>query len=208
MSPVRRRRGPTPRRSQARPPGAVVAKHARWDGGLHPDDGTHAVYHREMRAGAGGDRRRAWWWPTTTGCCSTSRWCDFVFPLLNRGGFLNSEMLLPLLCQRLGLPYLGATPYPARPGRRQAPDQARGRGARPAHRALGHLPPAARRSKRRLPGRRAVRDQAQRQSSASWGVSDAHDWMGVRQRRPPAARRGATTPSSSRSSPGTISRSR
>ncbi len=35
---------------------------------------------------------------------------DFVFPLLNRAGFLNSEMLCPLLCERLGLPYLGATP--------------------------------------------------------------------------------------------------
>ena len=35
---------------------------------------------------------------------------DFVFPLLNRGGFLNSEMMLPLLCTRLGLPYLGASP--------------------------------------------------------------------------------------------------
>jgi D-alanine-D-alanine ligase len=35
---------------------------------------------------------------------------DFVFPMLNRGGFFNSEMLLPLLCTRLGLPYLGASP--------------------------------------------------------------------------------------------------
>src|SRR3546814_4260945 len=35
---------------------------------------------------------------------------DFVLPLLNRGGFFNSEMLLPLLCNRLGLPYVGASP--------------------------------------------------------------------------------------------------
>src|SRR3546814_4251139 len=35
---------------------------------------------------------------------------DFVFPLLNRGGFFNSEMLLPLLCNQHGLPYLGASP--------------------------------------------------------------------------------------------------
>src|SRR3546814_19940816 len=26
-----------------------IAKHARWTGGLHPDDGNHAPYHREMR---------------------------------------------------------------------------------------------------------------------------------------------------------------
>jgi D-alanine-D-alanine ligase len=35
---------------------------------------------------------------------------DFVFPLLNRGGFLNSEMLMPLLCTRAGIPFLGASP--------------------------------------------------------------------------------------------------
>src|SRR3546814_6625449 len=35
---------------------------------------------------------------------------DFVFPLLNRGGFFNSEMLLPLLCNQHGLPYVGASP--------------------------------------------------------------------------------------------------
>ena len=35
---------------------------------------------------------------------------DFVFPLLNRAGFLNSEMLGPLLCTRIGLPFLGASP--------------------------------------------------------------------------------------------------
>src|SRR5688572_33159622 len=35
---------------------------------------------------------------------------DFVFTLLNRGGFLNSEMLAPLLCTRAGIPFLGASP--------------------------------------------------------------------------------------------------
>src|SRR3546814_13918747 len=35
---------------------------------------------------------------------------DCVFPLLNRGGFFNSEMLLPLLCNQHRLPYLGASP--------------------------------------------------------------------------------------------------
>jgi D-alanine-D-alanine ligase len=34
-----------------------------------------------------------------------------VFPLLNRGGFVNSEMLIPILCNRHGLPYVGAMPF-------------------------------------------------------------------------------------------------
>src|SRR5687768_12111887 len=83
-----------------------IAKHAKWDGGLHPEDGTHAVYHREMRSvleeiglnlTIADDYRVLFERPDA----------DFVFPLLNRGGFLNSEMLLPLLCNRLGLSYLG-----------------------------------------------------------------------------------------------------
>jgi len=28
----------------------LIAKHVHWEGGLHPTDGTHATYHREMRA--------------------------------------------------------------------------------------------------------------------------------------------------------------
>ena len=26
-----------------------IAKHAKWDGGLHPEDGNHALYHVETR---------------------------------------------------------------------------------------------------------------------------------------------------------------
>src|SRR3546814_6855465 len=26
-----------------------IAKHAKWTGGLHPEDGNHALYHRETR---------------------------------------------------------------------------------------------------------------------------------------------------------------
>ena len=86
-----------------------IAKHAHWTGDLHYEDGNHASYHREMREilerlglnlvvedsyEALFDRPNV----------------DFVFPLLNRGGFLNSEMLLPLLCTRHGIPFLGASP--------------------------------------------------------------------------------------------------
>lgn len=86
-----------------------IAKHARWTGGLHPDDGNHALYHREMRETLEqigmplliADSYPALFDPPGA---------DFVFPLLNRGGFFNSEMLVPLLCNRLAIPYLGASP--------------------------------------------------------------------------------------------------
>ncbi|MDQ4086736.1 MAG: phosphoribosylglycinamide synthetase, partial [Pseudomonadota bacterium] len=86
-----------------------IAKHAKWEGGLHPDDGNHALYHvetREILKGLGlnlslADRFEALFEKPDV---------DFVFPLLNRGGFLNSEMLLPLLCTRVGVPFLGGSP--------------------------------------------------------------------------------------------------
>jgi D-alanine-D-alanine ligase len=85
-----------------------IAKHANWQRGVHPEDGTHAVYHREIRTVLEelglrlvvADRYDVLFERPAV---------DFVFPLLNRGGFINSEMLLPLLCQRHGLPFLGAS---------------------------------------------------------------------------------------------------
>ncbi|RVT89735.1 D-alanine--D-alanine ligase family protein [Sphingomonas crocodyli] len=87
----------------------LIAKHVHWEDGLHPSDGSHALYHREMRQALErigvdlmlADSYQALFTPTDA---------DFVFPLLNRGGFLNSEMMLPLLCERLNIPYLGASP--------------------------------------------------------------------------------------------------
>lgn len=156
-----------------------VAKHARWDGGLHPDDGTHAVYHREMRQVLeaiglnlvlADDYRVLFDEPLV----------DFVFPLLNRGGFLNSEMLLPLLCERLDLPYLGATPIL----RGLADDKHLAKRAALA-RGVPTAPWAIFRRGAPIeaaacpPGERfVIKPNA---SSASWGVSDAHDWAGVRQ---------------------------
>ena len=86
-----------------------VAKHARWTGGLHPDDGNHALYRRETR-----EILEALGMPLAIADDYSDLFArpdaDFVFPLLNRGGFFNSEMLLPLLCNRLGMPYVGASP--------------------------------------------------------------------------------------------------
>ena len=86
-----------------------LAKNALWDGTGQPEDGNHAFYHREMREVL-----------ESLGLNLTisdnfdllyeKPDFDFVFPLLNRAGFFNSEMLCPLLCERAGIPYLGASP--------------------------------------------------------------------------------------------------
>jgi D-alanine-D-alanine ligase len=154
-----------------------IAKHAKWGGGLHPDDGNHALYHvetREILKGLGldltfEDRYDALFERPDT---------DFVFPLLNRGGFLNSEMMLPLLCTRLGLPYLGATPIL----RGLADDKhltklcAAARGVPTAPWAIYRRGAPVEQSRCPEGTRMVIKPNA---SSASWGVQDAHDWAGV-----------------------------
>ena len=154
-----------------------VAKHALWDGGLHPEDGNHAPYHvevREILKGLGLNLTLA----NRYEDFFSKPEVDFVFPLLNRGGFLNSEMMLPLLCTRLGIPFLGASPIL----RGMADDKhltkmaAAARGVPTApwaiYRRGGPVDEA------RCPGggRLVIKPNA---SSASWGVQDAHDWAGV-----------------------------
>ena len=156
-----------------------IAKHALWGGGLHPEDGNHAVYHVEIRTileGLGlnltlADRFEVLFERPDV---------DFVFPLLNRAGFLNSEMLGPLLCTRVGLPFLGASPilrglsddkHLAKraaevAGVPTAPWAIYRRGAPVLEAAC---PPAE---------RWVIKPHA---SSASGGVHDAADWAGVRQ---------------------------
>lgn len=156
----------------------LIAKHVHWEGGLHPSDGTHATYHREMRAvleAIGVDLRLADSYEALFGAPDV----DFVFPLLNRGGFLNSEMLLPLLCERRGIPYLGASPIlrglsddkhlskqvAAARGLPTAPWAIFRRGAGID---LSLCPPAR---------KHVVKPNA---SSASWGISAAHDHEDIR----------------------------
>ncbi|MFD2499393.1 phosphoribosylglycinamide synthetase [Rhizorhabdus histidinilytica] len=155
-----------------------IARHVHWDGGLHPTDGTHATYHREMRAvleGMGLDLHLADGYEALFAAPDV----DFVFPLLNRGGFLNSEMLLPLLCERRGIPYLGASPIlrGLSDDKHLAKRVAVARGLPTAPWALFRrgapidlslCPPAA---------RHVVKPNA---SSASWGISAAHDLEDVR----------------------------
>ena len=156
-----------------------IAKHALWAGGLHPEDGNHALYHVEVRTileqlGLNltlADRFEVLFEKPEV---------DFVFPLLNRAGFFNSEMLGPLLCTRLGLPFLGASPIL----RGLSDDKHLAKRAA----AVAGVPTAPWAIYRRgAPVSEAVCPPAERwvikpnASSASWGVHDATDWAGVRQ---------------------------
>ena len=156
-----------------------IAKHARWGGGLHPEDGNHAVYHVEIRTileelGLNltlADRFEALFEKPDV---------DFVFPLLNRAGFLNSEMLGPLLCTRLGLPFLGASPIlrGLSDDKHLAKRAAASVGVPTAPWAIfRHGAPV---TEAGVPGaeRWVIKPNA---SSASWGVRDANDWNGIRQ---------------------------
>ena len=86
-----------------------LSKHALSGGTPHPEDGNHAVYHHEMLSTLREIGLTVV--PANSYAALFDKPdVDYVFTLLNRGGFLNSEMLGPLLCTRHGLPYLGASP--------------------------------------------------------------------------------------------------
>lgn len=156
-----------------------MAKHALWGGGMHPEDGNHAIYHHEVRTtleDLGLNLRLA----DNYQVLFTDPDVDFVFPLLNRGGFVNSEMLIPILCNMHRIPYLGAMPFLrglgddksvsklvcAHAGVPTAPWFCFRRGGPVLEK---DLPPSD-------AGRWVIKPNA---SSASWGISDAHDWGGV-----------------------------
>lgn len=86
-----------------------LAKWAEGDGTPDSVDGTHATYHHELRTTlesiglnveASGRYERL----------MEPMDADFVFTLFNRGGFVNSEMLAPLLLRKAGIAHLGAAP--------------------------------------------------------------------------------------------------
>jgi D-alanine-D-alanine ligase len=154
-----------------------IAKHAKWRGGLHPEDGNHALYHvetREVLQSLGLNLELADNYEELFARPDV----DFVFPLLNRGGFLNSEMMLPLLCTRLGLPYLGATPIL----RGLADDKhltkmaCAARGVPTAPWAIYRKGAPVEQARCPAGERLVIKPNA---SSASWGVQDARDWAGV-----------------------------
>jgi D-alanine-D-alanine ligase len=154
-----------------------IAKHAKWGGGLHPEDGNHALYHVEVRTilqELGLNLVLA----DNYDALFADPGIDFVFPLLNRGGFLNSEMMLPLLCTRLGIPYLGASPIL----RGLSDDKhltklcVKARGVPTAPWAIFRRGAPVVEAGVPMAERMVIKPNA---SSASWGVMDAHDWPGV-----------------------------
>ena len=154
-----------------------IAKHALWEGGLHPEDGNHALYHvevREILRGLGLNLQVA----NSYDVLFDKPDVDFVFPLLNRGGFLNSEMMLPLLCTRARIPFLGASPIL----RGLADDKhlsklcAASRGLPTAPWAIYRRGAPVTEDKCPEGERLVIKPNA---SSASWGVRDAFDWSGV-----------------------------
>lgn len=85
-----------------------LAKHACGTGVPDPRDGNHAIYHHELRETLktlGLNVFAA----NSYDVLHEAPPVDFVLPLLNRGGFQNSEMLAPLLLERHGKPYLGSS---------------------------------------------------------------------------------------------------
>lgn len=151
-----------------------LAKHALSRGIPSAEDGTHAVYHHELLATMrqiGLNVTAADGYEALCGDVEA----DFVVTLLNRGGFLNSEMLAPLLATRQNVPFLGASPIIRGLGddKHLAKRVAAARGVPVARWTIlrrGGLPldpPFA-------AERYVVKPNA---SSASWGVSFADGWQ-------------------------------
>jgi D-alanine-D-alanine ligase len=76
-----------------------IAKHARSGGTAHQEDGNHAIYHHEIATVLQGIFRNVQIANRFEDLFEKPD-VDFIFSLLNRGGFLNSEMLVP--CSRCG----------------------------------------------------------------------------------------------------------
>jgi len=156
-----------------------IAKHALGGGELDNVDGNHSPYHYEIRCILE-ELFEQLSVANSYEALFTDPGVDFVFPLLNRGGFFNSEMLCPILCNRLGLPFLGANPIL----RGLADDkhltklEGRARGVPTCdwavYRAGAPLDP----EKLPVAKRFVIKPN---NSSASWGVGDARDWDGVRE---------------------------
>jgi len=156
-----------------------IAKHALSKGDLDKLDGNHAPYHHETRAILEGlfDQLTV---ANSYDALLSDPGVDFVFPLLNRGGFFNSEMLCPLLCNRLGIPFLGANPIL----RGQSDDkhltklEGVARGVSTCDWAVYRAGAPIEESRCPAGNRFVIKPN---NSSASWGLSDASDWSSVKQ---------------------------
>jgi D-alanine-D-alanine ligase len=86
-----------------------LAKHAKATGEPHPEDGNHAIYHYEMRETLRAIGLNLVVANSFDAICAKPD-VDYVVTLLNRGGFVNSEMLAPLMLTRHGIAFMGAAP--------------------------------------------------------------------------------------------------
>lgn len=155
-----------------------IAKHALGDGSRDNTDGDHAIYHREVRdtlENMGLNVQVS----NNPDILFNKPNADFVFSLLNRGGYLNSELLVPTLCSRLGVPYLGATPIL----RGLSDDKhlmkmaARARGVPTADSTIFRRGAPVDPITDWSADRYVIKPNA---SSASWGVSAESDWVGIK----------------------------
>lgn len=154
-----------------------IAKNALWDGTGSPEDGNHAKYHREMRQVLEGLGLNLTIGNRFEHLLEDPNF-DFVFPLLNRAGFFNSEMFGPLLCERAGIPYLGASPIlrGLSDDKHLAKHMVREAGVPTAPWAIYRKDAPIDPAKCPQGERYVVKPNA---SSASWGVNDATDWDSV-----------------------------
>lgn len=156
-----------------------LAKNALWDGQGSAEDGNHATYHVEMREtlkGLGLNLQVT----DNFDLLYSKPDVDFVFPLLNRAGFYNSEMLCPLLCERAGIPYLGASPIlrGLSDDKHLAKRAAVAAGVPTAPWACFRRGAPIDLEKVPAGDRYVIKPN---NSSASWGVSDANDLPGVKE---------------------------
>lgn len=156
-----------------------IAKHALSGGGLDSVDGNHSPYHHEIKMILEGLFEKLAI-GTSYDVLFSDPGVDFVFPLLNRGGFFNSEILCPLLCNRLGLPFLGANPIL----RGLADDkhltklEGVARGVKTCDWAVYRAGAPVEPDRCPKAERYVIKPN---NSSASWGVGDASDWEGVKE---------------------------
>lgn len=155
-----------------------IAKNALWEGDVHPEDGNHAAYHREMREVLRTIGLNLTISQTHDILFDPPAGIDFVFPLLNRAGFFNSEMLPPLLCERAGIPYLGANPIlrGLSDDKHLAKRAAFDAGVPTAPWAIYRKGAPVTQDKCPPADRYVIKPN---NSSASWGVEDAYSWEGV-----------------------------
>ncbi|MEM7729339.1 MAG: phosphoribosylglycinamide synthetase [Pseudomonadota bacterium] len=152
----------------------LLAKHALGDGTLDATDGLHAVYHHELRRTletivpnlSVGTRYDDLFDPAAH---------DFLFTMLNRGGFKNSEMFGPLFAMWRGVPHLGASPILRGIGddKHLAKLCARSRGVATPDSAIYRNGGVAQDRPAFADGPMMVKPNA---SSASWGVKKCEDW--------------------------------